>query len=101
MKRAFTSHATKKNFAVEIGGAVYSYRICTKYRVKPFPLQQYVYVYMPYPVYMPKLYWKVKINGKWTFRAANVYPHIAGYLVTPDEDGKWYSGDESNEVKMS
>lgn len=48
-----------------------------------------------------KLYWKVKINGKWTFRAANVYPHIAGYLVTPDDDGKWYNGDGSNEAEVS
>ena len=48
-----------------------------------------------------KLYWRVKINGKWTFRAANVYPHIGGYLVYPDDDGKWYNGDESNEVEVS
>ena len=47
-----------------------------------------------------KLYWKVKINGKWTFRAANVIARPEGYLVAPNDDGTWYDGDDSNEVKV-
>ena len=47
-----------------------------------------------------KLYWKVKVNGKWTFRAAIVIERPNGYLVIPNDNGKWYDGDESNEIKV-
>ena len=47
-----------------------------------------------------KLYWRVKINGKWTFRAANYIDSPHGIIVMPNDDGTWFDGDESNEVKV-
>ena len=47
-----------------------------------------------------KLYWKVKINGKWTFRAAIVVERPNGYLVIPNDDGTWYNGDDIIEGQM-
>lgn len=32
---------------------------------------------------MPKLYYKVKVNGKWTFRSAEMKRHPQGWLVEP------------------
>lgn len=47
-----------------------------------------------------KLYWRVKINGKWTFRAAIVVERPNGYLVIPNDDGTWFNGDDIIEGKM-
>ena len=33
------------------------------------------------PVYMAKLYWKVKINGKWTFRPAIIDTMNANFAI--------------------
>jgi len=43
-----------------------------------------------------KLYWKVKVNGKWTWRVAKVIERPDGYLVIPNDDGTWFDGDGDN-----
>ncbi len=45
-----------------------------------------------------KLYWRVKINGKWTWKAANVIGWTEeeyGHIVEP------FDGDVGDEVEMS
>ncbi len=46
-----------------------------------------------------KLYWRVKINGKWTFKAADTYELDTGMhtveVVVP------LDGDEDDETEMS
>jgi len=43
-----------------------------------------------------KLYWKVKINGKWTFRVAKLTgANTDGYIVEP------YDGVMDNETEVS
>lgn len=32
-------------------------------------------------VYMAKLYWRIKVNGKWTWRAASIDTMNKGYLI--------------------
>lgn len=43
-----------------------------------------------------KLYWKVKINNKWTWRVAKVIERPEGYLVIPNDNGTWFDGDGDN-----
>lgn len=31
-----------------------------------------------------KLYWRVKIDGKWTYKAANVITHSEDYIVVEE-----------------
>ena len=43
-----------------------------------------------------KLYWKVKVNGKWTFRTANVRMDVTGNLIVEPYDGVM-----DDEIEMS
>lgn len=43
-----------------------------------------------------KLYWRVKINNKWTWRPANVIIRPEGFIVVPNNDGTWFDGDGDN-----
>ena len=43
-----------------------------------------------------KLYWKVKVDGKWTFRAADVRMDVTGNLIVEP-----YDGDIDNETQVS